>query len=94
MHDVVRTSPPLDAWHGGRLRRLERDGAAYALDALEWRHALNGAIADRTRFRVWEKRAGNAGACGRCGVPAAPTSSARGAGMMSCAGAAAHHTYR
>ncbi|MCA8300944.1 hypothetical protein LGN24_05520 [Burkholderia seminalis] len=58
MHEVVRTSPTLDAERYVRLRMLdtlERDGAAHSLDAIELRHALNGAIAGRARFRAWDE---------------------------------------
>lgn len=58
MHDVVRTSPTLDADRFVRARildTLEYDHAEHALDAIELRHALNGALADRAAFRAWDE---------------------------------------
>ena len=58
MHDVVRTSPTLDADRFVRARildTLEYDHAEHALDAIELRHALNGALADRATFRAWDE---------------------------------------
>ncbi|WP_186248759.1 MULTISPECIES: hypothetical protein [unclassified Burkholderia] len=57
MHDVVRTSPTLDADRFVRARildTLEYDHAEHALDAIDLRHALNGALADRATFRAWD----------------------------------------
>ncbi|WP_423378816.1 hypothetical protein [Burkholderia sp. LMG 32019] len=58
MHDIVRTSPTLDADRFVRadiLDTLEYDHAEHALDAIELRHALNGAIAERATFRAWDE---------------------------------------
>ncbi|NHV30237.1 hypothetical protein [Burkholderia sp. D-99] len=58
MHDIVRTSPTLDADHFVRadiFDTLEYDHAEHALDAIELRYALNGAIAERATFRAWDE---------------------------------------
>lgn len=58
MHDVLRTSPTLDADRYVRARildTLEFDHAEHALDAIELRHALNRAIAGRATFRAWDE---------------------------------------